>query len=373
MAHNAFLAFHFPLLAREQRILPRTARSAANSALSVPFSATRSFVARPHSAPALFKLLVLALARPEPRRPPRLLTLLVRRGAPRSQLSHSERLLSPHTACVLTNLTQATTINQPTFLTPAGNGNWGEAAQDWIEELAAEGSLTQEYLASLIDTYYGIWESYGAGMWGLYKAASSREGIAKGDPEGWRLTQQFFSPFLTWMVYLDPSLTVTYSMTESGKNDYTRKSQYYLHATLLGENNSGLMGNEQDNCLAGNAGENVLDGGEGEDVAIFRGKVGEYEVNCADEGGCEVVDTVEGRDGITKTEGIEVLSFIDGDMQVGGGNKCQAVAEKCWELIGGRGGCEDEAALDWAGSGAPWKKASLVTGLSSVFLVMLWG
>jgi len=247
----------------------------------------------------------------------------------------------------------------------------------------------------LIDTYYGLWESYGAGMWGLYKAASSREGIATGDPEGWRLTQQFFSPFLTWMVYLDPSLTVTYSMTESGKNDYTRKSQYYLHATLLGENNSGLMGNEQDNCLAGNAGENVLDGGEGEDVAIFRGKVGEYEVNCADEGGCEVVDTVEGRDGITKTEGIEVLSFIDGDMQVGGGNKCQAVAEKCWELIGGRGGCEDEVAeedeeggnevaeedeegedevaLDLAGSGAPWKKASLVTGLSSVLLVMLWG
>ena len=28
---------------------------------------------------------------------------------------------------------------------------------DWIDELRDEGSLTQEYLASVIDSYYGLW------------------------------------------------------------------------------------------------------------------------------------------------------------------------------------------------------------------------
>ncbi len=32
--------------------------------------------------------------------------------------------------------------------------------QDWIDELTAENSLTQEYLASVLDSYYGLWGAY---------------------------------------------------------------------------------------------------------------------------------------------------------------------------------------------------------------------
>ena len=44
------------------------------------------------------------------------------------------------------------------------NGIWasGEREQDWIQELEEENSLSQEYLASVIDSYYGLW-----GAWNL--------------------------------------------------------------------------------------------------------------------------------------------------------------------------------------------------------------
>ena len=89
---------------------------------------------------------------------------------------------------------------------------WGENDKDWINELKNEGSLTQEYLASVIDTYYGLWAHYGQGMWGIYKAAHTRELIETGDPMGWKVVNQFFNPKLTWMVYLSPTLTGTFSM-----------------------------------------------------------------------------------------------------------------------------------------------------------------
>ena len=47
-----------------------------------------------------------------------------------------------------------------------GNNLWGiePGMMDWLEELQYEGSLSQEYLASVIDSYYGLWGAFGKGM-----------------------------------------------------------------------------------------------------------------------------------------------------------------------------------------------------------------
>ncbi len=54
------------------------------------------------------------------------------------------------------------------------NGLWGIGASTWILELRIENSLSQEYLASVIDSYYGLWgawsEDPSRGMWGIYTA-----------------------------------------------------------------------------------------------------------------------------------------------------------------------------------------------------------
>jgi hypothetical protein len=59
------------------------------------------------------------------------------------------------------------------------NGLWAntERTKDWIEELDTENSLSQEYLAAVIDTYYGLWGAWkeaDGGMWGIY-VAKTRE------------------------------------------------------------------------------------------------------------------------------------------------------------------------------------------------------
>ena len=56
---------------------------------------------------------------------------------------------------------------------------WGIGADRWINELTDENSLTQEYLAALIDSYYGLWggwtDSNTHGMWGIYVAKTRNE------------------------------------------------------------------------------------------------------------------------------------------------------------------------------------------------------
>ncbi len=53
---------------------------------------------------------------------------------------------------------------------------WGVGSENqaWIQELSAENSLSQEYLAAVVDSYYGLWGAWSEnntyGMWGLYVA-----------------------------------------------------------------------------------------------------------------------------------------------------------------------------------------------------------
>ncbi|MEO1289167.1 MAG: hypothetical protein AAFV93_15495 [Chloroflexota bacterium] len=183
----------------------------------------------------------------------------------------------------------------------------------WINELSRENSLTQEYLASVVDSYYGLWgafEEVDAGMWGIY-IAQTREDIETLDPMGYALMGQFFSPHLTYNAELDPGFDGTFTMTFDANIAYTHKSQYLLHATLTGNNNANLTGNNQNNQLAGNDGDNVFDGMDGHDTVVFPREESAYTVAHNDDG----TITVTG-DGTDTLVNIEQILFATGSLQI---------------------------------------------------------
>jgi len=186
--------------------------------------------------------------------------------------------------------------------------------REWYDDLAAENSLTQEYLASLIDSYYGLWgawtESASLGMWGEY-IAKTRDEIRREDPMGWSLMGKFFPEYLTYEARIDPDFTGTFRMTFDRARAYTHHSQYLLKARLVGTRDSNLTGNARDNTLTGNEGNNILDGAAGEDTAVFRGKRADYAATRGAGGRIALVDSVPGRDGSDTLVGVEFVKFSD--------------------------------------------------------------
>ena len=176
-------------------------------------------------------------------------------------------------------------------------------AGDWIEELRQEGSLTQEYLASVIDSYYGLWGPFDEdfGMWGLY-IAKTRPDIKSKDSKGFALMRKFFHPYLTYNAEIDSEFDGTFSMTFDSKKLYTHKSRYLLNARLTGKKNSNLTGNGQDNTLAGNTGDNTIDGLAGRDTVVFAKPESAYNVTKNDDGSITVVG--EGTDQLLNIEKI---------------------------------------------------------------------
>ncbi len=171
----------------------------------------------------------------------------------------------------------------------------------WFEELRDEGSLTQEYLASVIDSYYGLWgpfdEDYG--MWGIY-IAKTREEISNKDAKGLEVVEKFFHRWLTYDAEIDAGFEGTFLMHFDKSQPYTHKSQYLLKAHLTGSLNSNLTGNAQDNILAGNAGDNTIDGREGYDTVVFTGPESDYIINKNADGSTTVVG--EGTDTLRSIE-----------------------------------------------------------------------
>lgn len=179
---------------------------------------------------------------------------------------------------------------------------------DWIEELRDEGSLTQEYLASVVDSYYGLWGPFeeSGGMWGIY-AAKARSDIKQVDPQGYRLMQMFFPEVLTYSAKIDPNFRGTFFLKFNPQEPYTHKSRYLVKAALGGSQNSNLVGNAKDNRLAGNQGNNRIDGMEGEDTVVYPGPKTRYRVTELPDGTIEVVG-----DGVDRLVNIEHLEF-DGE------------------------------------------------------------
>jgi hypothetical protein len=178
---------------------------------------------------------------------------------------------------------------------------------EWIQELAEEDSLAQEYIASVIDSYYGLWAAFDevpGGMWGVY-IAKTRSEIKTKDSTGYELLEAFLPPTMVgYESLIDPNFKGTFSLQFNEELPYTHKSQYYVDATLTGNRGSNLLGNDADNTLRGNGGDNTIDGGEGIDTVIFQGKREEYTIKEN-----IVKDTIEGRDGTNTLISIEVLKF----------------------------------------------------------------
>jgi len=191
------------------------------------------------------------------------------------------------------------------------DGRWGIAidphVKEWIEELRQENSLAQEYIASVIDSYYGLWATFDenpGGMWGIY-IAKTRDEIKEKDPKGYELLESFLPPMMAgYESLIDPYFRGTFSLQFNEELRYTHKSQYYVDATLTGNNNSGLLGNDSNNVLKGNAGNNTIDGGEGNDTVIFQGKKEDYVIQEN-----TYQDTVKDRDGTDTLISIESIQF----------------------------------------------------------------
>lgn len=183
--------------------------------------------------------------------------------------------------------------------------------RNWIEELRAEGSLSQEYLASVLDSYYGLWQGFTepGGMWGIY-TAKSRADIQRQDPLGYAVMQQFFKSNLEYMARIDPGFSGTFSLQLDSNQHYTYKSQYLTHVRLTGSNDSNVLGNHLNNQLGGNSGSNVLDGADGEDIVLLQGNLSDYSLQ---KNGHTILiqDSINNRDGTIEIRNIEQIKFSD--------------------------------------------------------------
>ncbi|KGJ87563.1 hypothetical protein [Colwellia psychrerythraea] len=180
---------------------------------------------------------------------------------------------------------------------------WSADQADWIAELTAENSLSQEYLASVIDTYYGLWGAFDSqyGMWGLY-IAKTRADLATKDPEGAAImNNKFFHPYLTYNARIDSSFTGDFSLKYNASLRYTNHAQYLKDITLTGKNASNVVINQFDNNITGNSAINT---------AIFSGPSSEYQVT-VENGQVTVQDLQDNRDGLNVLIAIEKLKFSD--------------------------------------------------------------
>ena len=184
---------------------------------------------------------------------------------------------------------------------------WAIDATDWVAELRDEGSLAQEYIASVIDSWYGLWGPFDepGGMWGTY-LAKTRGDVRVQDPEGAALLSAFLPDVLEYEAYIDATFAGTFSLAFDEAEPYTHKSQYLRGARLTGGSDAGLLGNDLDNTLRGNSGDNLLDGGDGDDTAIYCNSQNQYQVTTTDG-----VTTVSGPDGTDTLMNIETIAFID--------------------------------------------------------------
>lgn len=207
------------------------------------------------------------------------------------------------------------------------NNLWGIGASDWINELTQENSLSQEYLAAVVDSYYGLWGPWTGstthGMWGLY-VSKTRAEIQTEDPMGYALMPKYFSPYINVNMDIDPTFNGSFTMTFDAAQPYTYKSQYLQHVTLTGTNASNIKGNDQYNRLNGNSGNNTLegvkgndrlDGKEGTDIAKFTGNQSEYTVTI--QGAFTIItDNTNDRDGVDTLLNIETIRYADGDVSI---------------------------------------------------------
>ncbi len=185
---------------------------------------------------------------------------------------------------------------------------WPASEASWIAELTAENSLSQEYLASVVDSYYGLWGAFTGkyGMWGMY-IAKTRSDMPSKDPQGAAImANQFFHPYLTYNARIDESFTGDFSLTFNSSLSYTHHAQYLKDVTLTGSKNSNVVVNQFDNNITGNSGVNTV---------IFAGQTSQYQITNIN-GAVKVQDLQDDRDGLNTLTDIEKLKFTGSTIEV---------------------------------------------------------
>ena len=202
----------------------------------------------------------------------------------------------------------------------------------WPEDEPVE--HPNEYVGVLLDNYYDLWTMpptryegrdiepgdipEGHSHFGRY-FAGSRAAMLEQDPLGYSLIEKFVPPYLTYTPELPRDFTGTFSMLFDPAERYTYKTRHLTRASLTGNGDANLTGNQHDNTLTGNSGNNTfrggggndeLDGGDGEDTARFDGPSADYEIVYNRET-VTVRDRRENRDGTDLLRGIEMLGFSD--------------------------------------------------------------
>ncbi|WP_217696661.1 hypothetical protein [Photobacterium proteolyticum] len=201
---------------------------------------------------------------------------------------------------------QAEIRNAQVSALAAGTWGIGSENQDWIEELRDENSLSQEYLASVVDSYYGLWgawtDSKTYGMWGVY-IAKTRDEIMSEDNLGAQLMRdKFFHPYLTYNARIDDSFSGDFSLRFDQNKPYTHHSQYLKDITLTGNNDVNVIVNQLDNHITGNSGKNSV---------IFTGDTSQYHISSNQDGKVVISDLVDGRDGVNTLSHVELAEFKD--------------------------------------------------------------
>ena len=201
------------------------------------------------------------------------------------------------------------------------DGRWGiaveESVDDWLEDLRREDSLAQEYIVSVLESYYGFWSAWdgGGGMWGIY-IAGDRDEVHQLDPRGQQLIEDFLPPMIHTEFRMHPELDQDFYMSLNPDLVYTHRSQYYLFMTLTGTNDVGLFGNDESNTLRGNVGNNVLDGVGGENTAIYCHPREDYNISIEQESQSRHVISLHGPEGEDTLLNIDWIHFADGKMNV---------------------------------------------------------
>lgn len=216
-------------------------------------------------------------------------------------------------------------INRATMnALPEKREDWGSKGiwanhfmmKSWLDEIEKEGSLEQEYIISVIDSYYGLWAAYkkDKGMWGGY-IAKTRSDVINYDPVGYEVLDSFLPEYINGFMSLDESFEGKFSMVYDRKKPYTFKSQYLKNIYLSGSNNVEVIGNNEDNIFMGNKGENTFDGKKGNDILQLRGLFEDYTIYKEDDK-IIIFDNVHERDGKISIINIEILRFTDKDLLI---------------------------------------------------------
>lgn len=174
--------------------------------------------------------------------------------------------------------------------------------EDTLKEWQQEVSVDQEYFAAIIDSYYGLWGAYsGKGMWDLY-SVKTRSDFSTEDPNALYITEQIFSPTLTYDAYIADTFTGTFKMRYDATVPYTHHSQYLTKLTLTGSKDTNIELNGHDNRLTGNTGINTV---------IVHGARSEYHIHDLGEGKIQLNDMLTDRDGMNVLINIEKIQFSD--------------------------------------------------------------